>query len=315
MSYIFKENWCNKNNFREANRTVDDIDYIVIHYTGNDGDSDENNGNYFKNNSVGASAHYFVDSDSVTRSVADKNIAWHCGDDVYYHKYCRNSNSIGIEICDDNYNGSIYPSAKTIENTILLTQRLMEKYKIPKENVIRHWDVSHKICPAFWCGSTEKDKRWKSEFWNKLDNSKVPSAPVSSPENNTDNNEIKAVQKWLNSNYNTGLDEDSIYGALTKKALVKALQTELNRQCSARLDVDGIFGTKTKSAIRNLCIGSKGNLTKVLQGFLICNGYDTNGFDGIFGNATESAVKSYQKREDLAVDGIAGKDTFSNLCC
>ena len=35
--------------------------YIVIHYTANDGDTAVNNGNYFKNNAVKASAHYFVD--------------------------------------------------------------------------------------------------------------------------------------------------------------------------------------------------------------------------------------------------------------
>ena len=277
----------------------------MIHYTGNDGDTDENNGNYFKNNHVGASAHYFVDSDSVTRTIADKNIAWHCGDDVYYHPHCRNSNSIGIEICDDNYNGSIYPSAKTIENAILLTQRLMKKYNIPKENVIRHWDVTHKICPAYWCGSSAKDKKWKSEFWDKLGGS-----------NNESNKEnpIETVQGWINSNYNADLVEDGIYGPLTQKALVKALQTELNRQCGEKLVIDGIFGSKTKSAICNLYKGLEGNLTKILQGFLICNDYSTNGFDGVFGNGTENAVKVYQRKNGLTADGIAGKETFYSLC-
>lgn len=309
MSYKFKEIWTNKKNFTEANRNKEDIHYIVIHYTGNDGDTDENNGNYFKNNYVGASAHYFVDSDSVTRTVADKNIAWHCGDDVYYHKYCRNSNSIGIEICDDNYSGSIYPSAQTIENAILLTQRLMKKYNIPKGNVVRHWDVTHKICPAYWCGSSSNDKKWKTEFWDKLDSAETSSSyqPVS-------NNKINAVQSWLNSNYVTNLEVDGIYGTLTQKALIKALQTELNRQCGANLDVDGIFGKATKSAVCNLYKGFEGNLTKTLQGLLICNGYDTNGFDGVFGNVTESAVISYQKKNNLSADGIAGKETFSMLC-
>ena len=305
MAYKFKEIWTNKKNFTQANRTKDDIDYIVIHYTGNDGDSDENNGNYFKNNSVGASAHYFVDSDSVTRSVADKNIAWHCGDDVYYHPHCRNSNSIGIEICDDICNGSIYPSAKTIENALLLTQRLMEKYNIPKENVIRHWDVTHKICPAYWCGTSERDKLWKREFLDRL-------VGVKAEKDNE--NPIVVVQNWLNANYNAGLTEDGIYGPLTKKALVKALQTELNIKCGTNLVVDGIFGAKTKSAVCELYRGLEGNLTKTLQGFLICNGYNTNGFDGIFGNSTESAVKAYQKNNKITADGIAGKETFSILC-
>lgn len=128
------------------------------------------------------------------------------------------------------------------------------------------------------------------------------------------NSNIKAVQSWLNANYKSGLIVDGIFGNLTKKALVKALQTELNKQYNANLVIDGIFGSKTKSAIRNIYNGAKGNITKILQGLLICNGYSTNGFDGIFGNGTSSAVKSYQSKHGLTVDGIAGKETFYSLC-
>ncbi len=126
--------------------------------------------------------------------------------------------------------------------------------------------------------------------------------------------EIRTVQKWLNDNYDTGLDVDGIYGNLTKSALVKALQTELNKQCGAGLDVDGIFGWRTRAAIVNLYSGVQGNLTKTLQGLLICNGYDTNGFDSVFGTGTAHAVQQYQSDHGLYVDGIAGKDTFERLC-
>lgn len=128
------------------------------------------------------------------------------------------------------------------------------------------------------------------------------------------NSNIKAVQTWLNAIYKSGLIVDGIFGNLTKKALVKALQTELNKQYNANLVIDGIFGNKTKTAIRNISNGAKGNITKILQGLLICNGYSTNGFDGIFGNGTTSAVKSYQSKYGLTVDGIAGKETFYSLC-
>ena len=162
-----KTHLANKGNYGSA-RSANDIKYIVIHYTGNDGDSDENNGKYFANNVVQVSAHYFVDDDSITQSVPDNYVAWHCGAKSYKHKECRNTNSIGIEICDDVKDGTVYPSAKTIENALELTVYLMNKYKIPKENVIRHYDVSGKACPMYWCGSTEKDNKWKTEFWNKL---------------------------------------------------------------------------------------------------------------------------------------------------
>lgn len=148
-------------------------------------------------------------------------------------------------------------------------------------------------------------------------NSATSSKPVSKPTTSNSsrgNSSIKSVQTWLNSKYKTGLVIDGIYGSNTKKALVKALQTELNKQYGSNLVVDGIFGSNTKKAVVNIAIGSKGNITKILQGLLICNRYSTNGFDGIFGSGTQTAVKSYQKKKGLTVDGIAGRATFTALC-
>lgn len=158
-----KENLAHRGNYG-ASRSLSQIRYIVIHYTGNDGDTDENNGVYFKNNDIDTSAHYFVDSDSITRSVPDNFVAWHCGGKTYRHPSCRNSNSIGIEICDDVRNGVIYPSAKTIENVLELTRHLAHTYNVPYSHIIRHWDVTGKKCPAFWVD----DAKWKKEFWNRL---------------------------------------------------------------------------------------------------------------------------------------------------
>lgn len=140
-------------------------------------------------------------------------------------------------------------------------------------------------------------------------------APSPSPSKPTSkgSSAIKSVQNWLNKLYNTKISVDGVYGAKTKAALVKALQTELNKQYGAGLSVDGIFGPKTKAALPILSEGVRGRITKILQGFLICNGYSTNGFDGIFGDGTESAVKEYQNKNGLDADGIVGPVTFSRL--
>ena len=53
--------------------------WIVVHYTANDGDTDTNNAHYFQGAGRGASAHYFVDEDSITQTVRDSDTAWHCG--------------------------------------------------------------------------------------------------------------------------------------------------------------------------------------------------------------------------------------------
>lgn len=127
----------------------------------------------------------------------------------------------------------------------------------------------------------------------------------SAPTNSTDG--VETVQDWL------GVTVDGIYGNQTKTALIKKLQAVLNEQYGANLAVDGIFGNKTASAILNIKKGSQGNYVKVLQGFLICKGYNTGGLDGDFGTKTDKALRAFQSDNGLYVDGIAGKATFAAL--
>lgn len=168
-----KVNTANRANYGRQ-RPTSDIKYIVIHYTANDGDTDENNGKYFANNVVKSSAHYFVDDDSITQSVPDNYVGYSVGGNRYanykqtggakFYKTCTNSNSISIELCDDVKNGVIYPSAKTIENALDLARLLMSKYNVTVDRVIRHFDVNGKPCPAYWVDNA----KWRAEFWDKL---------------------------------------------------------------------------------------------------------------------------------------------------
>lgn len=124
---------------------------------------------------------------------------------------------------------------------------------------------------------------------------------------------VNEVQRWLNSYYGFDIYIDGVYGVQTKAALVMALQTELNGSYGSGLAVDGIFGPLTSAAIRNISNGERSNYAMVLQGFLMCNGYDTGGLDGIFGQATTKAVEDYQSENELVSDGIAGPATFGAL--
>lgn len=75
------------------------------------------------------------------------------------------------------------------------------------------------------------------------------------------------------------------------------------------------FGINTENACNGVVIkkGMKGNITKTIQGMLICKGYNTNGFDSIFGSGTENAVKQFQKNNGLSADGIVGRLTFDKM--
>lgn len=134
------------------------IQYIVVHYTANSGDTAQNNLDYFAREVTGTSAHYFVDRASVRQSVLDTDIAWHCGAERYQHPECRNSNSVGVEMCDSV--GAV--PAATRERTAAFVRELMDKYGVPVENVLRHYDVTGKRCPAPWVDNPAEWMEFKS---------------------------------------------------------------------------------------------------------------------------------------------------------
>lgn len=137
-------------NYSEIRRDEKDIKFLVVHYTGNNGDTARGNLKYFRDNVVKASSHYFVDETEVCCSVPWDNVAWHCGTaGEYKHDTCRNKNSIGIELCSrKNGNGQYYFHPKTVENAAEFVVNRMKVYGISIENVVRHYDVTGKNCPA-----------------------------------------------------------------------------------------------------------------------------------------------------------------------
>ena len=52
----------------------------------------------------------------------------------------------------------------------------------------------------------------------------------------------------------------------------------------------------------------------MLIALLICNKTSNIYLDGDYGSLTVAAVKAYQKKTGLVIDGIAGKNTFAKLC-
>ena len=170
MGYKTKTLIANRRNYG-SKRSTSVIKYLVYHYTANDGDTDEANAKYFHNNVVKASAHKFVDDDSVTISVPDNYTAYHCGGGLQgsnghtYYKKCTNTNSIGIEMCDTIKNGKYEVSSKTRANAIALGKELVKKYGIKKENVIRHFDVTGKNCPAYFVKDEEAWKKFRDEIF------------------------------------------------------------------------------------------------------------------------------------------------------
>ncbi|MDE5680016.1 MAG: N-acetylmuramoyl-L-alanine amidase, partial [Lachnospiraceae bacterium] len=119
--------------------------------------------------------------------------------------------------------------------------------------------------------------------------------------------DIRAVQNWLNTHYQSGLSIDGCFGPKTKKALVSAWQAE-----AGMLPADGLFGTASKAAAASHIIkkGSKSIFVTIWQAYLVCQKCNPNGIDGIFGTGCHNATIVFQKNSGLAADGIVGPETW-----
>ena len=162
----------------KANRS---IDYIVIHYTAgvtSKAGSAVNTADYFRTTTTEVSADFTVDDTAVVQYNPDiKNrYTWHCGGNKYATKggsldgICKNSNSIGIEICCNNSTGKMQAandksysfSDAAVANAVWLVKRLMAEYNIPADHVVRHYDVTGKPCPGIigWNADSGSEAKW-----------------------------------------------------------------------------------------------------------------------------------------------------------
>lgn len=196
------------------NRTISNrssVKYLAIHYVGAVS-SAKNNCVYFYSTYRGASAHYFVDANSIWQCVQDKDISWHCGANSYWHPYCRNSNSIGIEMCCYTNNGKLDISEAVISNTIELAAYICKKYGITIDRVVRHYDITGKNCPAPLVADNNRWVDFKNRLSKALNGTVAPVNPT--PENNT-------MEKKMYVTAVSGLNVRS--GAGTNYKIVKGL--------------------------------------------------------------------------------------------
>lgn len=156
------EVWASSHSYGSS-RPYSAIKYIVIHYTGNNGDTAKANANYFKNgNTRSAGAHFFVDQKgTIYQSVKLTKTAWsvggyfsHVAGGEKYYKKCMNSNSVSIELCDI---AKKSPSDDMIKATRWLITHIQSCCPNAK-TIIRHFDVNNKLCPATMVNA----QKWKN---------------------------------------------------------------------------------------------------------------------------------------------------------
>ena len=147
--------------------------YIAIHYLGVVGQSHELA-------SDGIGAHYYIYWDgTIYQRCSHDAIVWAVGTAGYYtqkHPYARNSNTISIEMsckCDGDSTSADDPkwyfTEATQEACVWLVKKLRGGLGIPAENVLRHYDIVNKVCPAPYVHNNKYRTSWTwSEFKSRI---------------------------------------------------------------------------------------------------------------------------------------------------
>lgn len=123
-------------------RSGKEIDRIVLHHWGNDGQKHDNIINWFKNPLSNVSAHFVVSGTRVTQMVNLNDTAWHAGN---WDWNCR---SIGIEMRPE--------KDETTQKTVaeLIAQIWTHYGKLP---LYEHREIVATGCPGRWKKAEVKD--------------------------------------------------------------------------------------------------------------------------------------------------------------
>ena len=154
------------------------IQYIVLHYLGVPNADNP----YLYGGGYGG--HYNVTrAGKIYKAVEPrKGVVWHCGGGLqgngghtFYGK-CTNYNSIGIEcgVCADTTAKDLsgdsylwYFTRETQEAAAWLVAQLMREYGIGIDHVIRHYDVTGKICPNPYVLNNKRRTSWTWDEFKK----------------------------------------------------------------------------------------------------------------------------------------------------
>ena len=143
---------------------VSKVTAIVVHYVGNPGTTAEQNRSYFNNlaelKNAYASSHYVV-------GLQGEIIQCVPLDEIAYASNNRNYDTISIECCHQDAEGRF--TDDTYNSLVRLVAALCRTYGLnPETDVIRHYDVTGKLCPIYYVNNPDEWYAFKLSVKNEM---------------------------------------------------------------------------------------------------------------------------------------------------
>ncbi|MBR4986645.1 MAG: N-acetylmuramoyl-L-alanine amidase [Proteobacteria bacterium] len=148
---------------KHKTRRTEKPEWIIVHYTGCLASPCLTCDAMAANEKSKASTHYIVFNNDIVHCVDEtKYYAWHCATSGK-KTYCaaNNRNSIGVDLVPRKLNAKSlkatdkdwYFDEETMRTAASLIRELMTKFDIDIDHVVRHYDVTHKLCPRPFVGN------------------------------------------------------------------------------------------------------------------------------------------------------------------
>lgn len=152
-----------KNNNSRPGIPLKSVNGIVIHYTANPGTDAEANRDYFEGrkdeadiNANKVSSHFIIGLDGeIIQCIPLNEIAYASND--------RNVDTISIECCHPDSSGRF--SKKTYKSLVHLSAWLCGKFHLGRANIIRHHDITGKMCPLYYVKHEDAWLSLKKSIW------------------------------------------------------------------------------------------------------------------------------------------------------
>ena len=142
------------NEYSRPGTALEKITAVVVHYVGNPGTTAEQNRSYFaglaSSGATYASSHFLIGLEGeVIQNVPLDEIAY-CSNN-------RNSDTVSIECCHPSEDGKF--TEATYSSLVTLLRDLCVEYGLdPMTDIIRHYDVTGKLCPLYF---VEHEDEWE----------------------------------------------------------------------------------------------------------------------------------------------------------
>ncbi len=162
------EDFLTPNEYSRSQTPLKDINAIVIHYTANPGTTAANNRSYFEGlatkHTTYASSHYIIGIEGeVVQCIPLNEVAFASND--------RNSDTISIECCHEDETGRF--NEATYDSLVSLTAALCMEFNLGEEDIIRHYDVTEKLCPLYYVEHEEEWLEFRKEVMRKVEEIKA----------------------------------------------------------------------------------------------------------------------------------------------